>query len=87
MAVSGLGSKAAGASFRLGINTSTAERNLRGFSRKLKNFASTTKGDLSTITAGFRGMNASTVAATAAVAGLAIGIGVVTEAIQAANNA
>ena len=66
--------RAAGAAFRLGINTSTAESNLRGFSRKLKSFSSTTKGDLSQITTGFKGMNASTLAATAAVVGLAVAV-------------
>ena len=64
--------RAAGASFRLGVDTTKAESGLRQFSGKLKNFSSTTKGDLGQIDDKFKGLNATILAGASAITAFGI---------------
>ena len=72
----------AGASINLGVNTRGASQDLRGFSRQLNTFVTSSRGQLGGVTAGWNKMAVAIGAAGLAVTGLAMAYGVATRAYE-----
>ena len=76
-----------GAAIRLGVDTSQVSPALRSVANKLRNFSTTSRGDLSKITSGFTGVQAAAIVAGTAITGAAIAVNTLRQAWDAADQA